>query len=181
MVDLKLHVNGKDVETAADPRESLLEVLRGRLGLMGVKEGCGVGECGACNVLVDGLPVDSCLTLAVWADGKCVRTIEGEARPGGELSPTQRAYVEAGAVQCGFCTPGLVMTTSAFLERNQHRLNEITREEIKRAHAGHLCRCTGYEMIVEAVEQALGREVKGAGECRPAPSLAEKHLTNERR
>jgi len=164
---IKLHVNGHDYEIDVDMRESLAEVLHDRLGVVSVKQGCGVGECGACNVLIDGVPTDSCLTLAVWAEGKCVRTVEGEVRPEGELSPVQKAYVEAGAVQCGFCTPGLVMTTTAFLEKNKERLSEITREEIKKAHAGHLCRCTGYEMITEAVELALGREVKGAGECRP--------------
>ncbi|MDR2946769.1 MAG: (2Fe-2S)-binding protein [Candidatus Adiutrix sp.] len=165
MVKLKLHVNGRDYELDVDPRESLLTVLRDRLGLIGVKKSCGVGECGACTVLLNGVPTDSCLTLAVWAEGQCVRTVEGVARPEGELSPVQRAYVEAGAVQCGFCTPGLVMTTTAFLEQNKDRLASVTREEIKRAHAGHLCRCTGYEMITEAVELALGREVKGAAEC----------------
>ncbi|MDL2259423.1 (2Fe-2S)-binding protein [Deltaproteobacteria bacterium OttesenSCG-928-K17] len=167
---IKLHVNGRDVEMDVDARQSLLDVLRGKLGLTGVKEGCGVGECGACNVLIDGVPTDACLTLAVWADGKCVRTIEGEAPAAGELSPVQKAYVEAGAVQCGFCTPGLIMTTTAFLEKNKERLPDITREEIKKAHAGHLCRCTGYEMITQAVELALGREVKGAAECRPLVS-----------
>lgn len=162
---IKLDVNGKAVELEVDVRESLLDTLRGRLGLTGVKEGCSVGECGACNVLIDGIPTNSCLTLAVWADGKCVRTVEGEAKPQGRLSPVQKAYVEVGAVQCGFCTPGLIMTTTAFLEKNKDRLPEISREEIKLAHAGHLCRCTGYEMITQAVELALGRPVKGAGEC----------------
>lgn len=163
---IKLHVNGRNIEIEVDARESLLETLRGRLGLTSVKQGCGVGECGACNVLIDGRPVDSCLTLAVWADGKCVRTVEGEIKPGPELSRVQKAYMDAGAVQCGFCTPGLIMTTTAFLEKNKDRLTEVTREEIKKAHAGHLCRCTGYEMITEAVELALGQEIKGAGECR---------------
>ncbi len=163
---VKLHVNGRNFEIEADARESLAEVLR-RLGFISVKQGCGVGECGACNVLLNGTPVDSCLTLAVWAADQCVRTVEGELRPTGELSPVQRAYVEAGAVQCGFCTPGLVMTTTAFVEKNRHRADEVTREEIKKAHAGHLCRCTGYEMITQAVELALGRPVKGAAECRP--------------
>lgn len=166
MTVIQLHVNGRNFKMNVDFRESLLDILRDRLGLVGVKQGCGVGECGACNVLIDGVPTDACLTLAVWADGKCVRTVEGELRPDGELSPVQKAYVEAGAVQCGFCTPGLVLTTTAFLDKNRSRLAEITREEIKVAHAGHLCRCTGYEMIIQAVELALGRDVQGAGECR---------------
>ena len=170
MKSITLHVNGRDYEIDVDIRESLLEILRDRLGLISVKQGCGVGECGACNVLIDGRPTDSCLTLAVWAEGKCVRTVEGEVKPEGELSPVQKAYVDAGAVQCGFCTPGLVMTTIAFLEKNKDRWAAITREEIKRAHAGHLCRCTGYELITEAVELALGREIKGAAECRPVES-----------
>ena len=170
MVSINLHLNGREVSVAVDERESLAEVLHDRLGVVSVKQGCGVGECGACNVLLDGVPTDSCLTLAVWADGKCIRTVEGEVKPAGEMTAVQKAYIEAGAVQCGFCTPGLVMTTTAFLEKNKHRFHEVTREEIKKAHAGHLCRCTGYQMITEAVELALGREVKGAAECRPATS-----------
>jgi len=165
MPAINLHVNGRSIDLEVDVRETLLDVLRDRLGVTSVKQGCGVGECGACNVLIDGVPTDSCLTLAVWVDGKCIRTVEGEVKPGGDLSPVQRAYVEAGAVQCGFCTPGLVMTTTAFLEKNKDRAGDITRDEIKKAHAGHLCRCTGYEMITQAVELALGREVKGAAEC----------------
>lgn len=161
MISLKLHVNGRAVALDVEPGESLLEVLRDRLGLISVKSSCGVGECGACNVLIDGQPTNSCLTLAVWANGKCIRTVEGEVRPSGELSPVQKAYVEAGAVQCGFCTPGLVMTSTAFIEKNRNRLPEITREEIKKAHAGHLCRCTGYEMITKAVELALEWECLG--------------------
>ncbi len=150
-------INGRSYAVTVDVRESLLEMLRG-LGLTGAKEGCGVGECGACTVLLDGAAVDSCLTLAVWADGRAVRTVEGEARDG-KLSPVQRAYIEAGAVQCGFCTPGLIMTTTAFVER--HRGRRVSREEIRRGHAGNLCRCTGYETIVRAVEMCLGG---GAGD-----------------
>lgn len=168
MPAVKFHVNGRNIELHVDHRETLLDVLRDRLGIVSSKQGCGVGECGACNVLLDGVPIDTCLTLAVWADGKCIRTAEGEVKLGGELSPVQKAYVEAGAVQCGFCTPGLVMTTTAFIENNKHRLDEISREEIRKAHAGHLCRCTGYEMIVQAVELALDRDVKGAAECTSA-------------
>lgn len=150
-VDITLTVNGKAVAASVHPGASLLDFLR-QEGLTGVKQGCGVGECGACTVLVDGTAVDSCLFLAVWADGKAVRTIEGEAR-GNELSRVQRAYLEAGAVQCGFCTPGLVMATTAFVEKNKGQA--VTREEIRRAHAGNLCRCTGYTAIVDAVESCL--------------------------
>lgn len=163
---LTMHVNGQNIEVDVEPRMSLLEVLRDKLGVTSPKQVCAVGECGACNVLIDGIPTNSCQTLAVWAEGKCIRTVEGEVKPSGELSPVQQAYVDAGAVQCGFCTPGLVMTTTAFLEKNKNRLGEVTRDEIKKAHANHLCRCTGYEMIVQAVELAMGRAVKGAAECR---------------
>lgn len=164
MPTITLHVNGRNVELHVDSRETLLEVLRDKLGIISVKQGCGVGECGACNILLDGIAVDSCLTLAVWADGKCIRTVEGELKQDGELSLVQKAYIDAGAVQCGFCTPGLVMTTTDFVEKNANRAHEVSREEIRKAHAGHLCRCTGYEMVIQAVELALGKKVKGSGE-----------------
>lgn len=145
-------VNGKALTLDVDVRASLLETLRAE-GLTGTKQGCGVGECGACTVLVDDMPVDSCLYLAVWVDGRAVRTVEGELRPDGGLSPVQRAYVDAGAVQCGFCTPGLIMSSTAFVE--QHAGERVSREEIRRGHAGNLCRCTGYGAIVDAVERCL--------------------------
>jgi aerobic-type carbon monoxide dehydrogenase small subunit (CoxS/CutS family) len=135
-----------------DLRSSLLEVLRDQLGLTGVKQGCGVGECGACSVLVDDLLVDACLYLAFWAENKSVRTVEGESRDG-ELSKVQRAYVDAGAVQCGFCTPGLIMASTSFVERFQGQ--PVSRDDICREHAGNLCRCTGYKSIVQAVEKSL--------------------------
>ena len=143
-------LNGKAVNFEVDIRESLLDVLRYRLGYTGVKKGCGVGECGACTVLVDGMTVDSCIYLAAWADGKEIRTIEGIA-PDGELSVVQQAFVEEGAVQCGFCTPGLVLTTTALLESGR----EYTREELKRELSGHFCRCTGYKNILKAAEKSL--------------------------
>lgn len=155
-MNIKFTLNGQETEVHAAPGKSLLDVLR-ELGLTSVKQGCGVGECGACSVLVDGQPIDSCLTLAAWADGKCVLTAEGLVKHDGELSPVQKAYVAVGAVQCGFCTPGLVMTTTAFVEKNKKRAKQVTREEIRKAHAGHLCRCTGYELIIAAVETALGQ------------------------
>lgn len=148
---LSCTVNGRHLRLDVDIRASLLDVLRAE-GLTGVKQGCGVGECGACTVLVEGVPVDSCLYLAVWAEGKAIRTVEGEMK-NGALSLVQRAYADAGAVQCGFCTPGLIMTSTAYVEAR--RGGTPDREHIRRAHAGHLCRCTGYTAIVDAVERCL--------------------------
>ncbi|WP_423055296.1 xanthine dehydrogenase subunit XdhC [Zhaonella formicivorans] len=143
-------VNGKAVSLEVDIRQSLLEVLRNILGYTGVKKGCGVGECGACTVLVDGTPIDSCIYLAVWADGKNITTIEGLAK-NGELTKVQKAFIEEGAIQCGFCTPGLVLTTTALVESGK----KYTREELKRELSGHFCRCTGYQNILKAAERAL--------------------------
>lgn len=143
-------VNEREVSMEVDVRESLLEVLRNRLGYTGAKKGCGVGECGACTVLVDDTPIDSCIYLAVWADGKKIRTVEGLAK-NGELSEVQQAFVDEGAVQCGFCTPGLIMTTTALVERGE----KLSREEIKRELSGHFCRCTGYKQILHAAEKCL--------------------------
>lgn len=147
---IKLTVNGKEQNLEVDIRESLLEVLRNRLGYTGVKQGCAVGECGACTVLIDGVPTDSCIYLAVWADGKEIMTIEGVAK-NGELSRVQKAFIEEGAIQCGFCTPGLVLTATAMVESGK----KYNREEIKRELSGHLCRCTGYQNIIKAVEKSL--------------------------
>ena len=143
-------VNEREVSMEVDVRESLLEVLRNRLGYTGAKKGCGVGECGACTVLVDDTPIDSCIYLAVWADGKKIRTVEGLAK-NGELTEVQQAFVDEGAVQCGFCTPGLIMTTTALVERGE----KLSREEIKRELSGHFCRCTGYKQILQAAEKCL--------------------------
>ena len=145
-------INDKSVTLTVDVRQSLIEVLREN-GYTSVKEGCGVGECGACTVLVDNVPVDSCLYLAVWVEGHSLRTTEGETKDG-KLSAVQQSYLDKGAVQCGFCTPGLIMASTAFVERHKGK-NKVSREEIRRAHAGNLCRCTGYEDIIRAVEQCL--------------------------
>ncbi|MEL7564644.1 MAG: xanthine dehydrogenase subunit XdhC [Dehalobacterium sp.] len=148
-------VNGKAYNFEVDVRESLLEVLRNHLGFTGAKQGCGVGECGACTVLIDGIPYDTCIYLAVWADGKEIRTIEGVAEKNGELSQVQKAFVDEGAVQCGFCTPGLVLTTTALKESGK----DFTRDELKRELSGHLCRCTGYQSILKAAEKSLAGHV----------------------
>jgi aerobic-type carbon monoxide dehydrogenase small subunit (CoxS/CutS family) len=147
-------INGEPFSATVTVRKSLLEVLREN-GYIGAKEGCGVGECGACTVLMDDVPVDSCLYLAMWADGRSIRTIEGESQDG-SLSAVQQAYLDTGAVQCGFCTPGLVMTSTAFVEK--HMGKTVTRDQIRKYHAGNLCRCTGYEGIIRAVEKCLSDE-----------------------
>ena len=141
-----LVVNGDQYEVAVEPRQSLLEVLRDSLGLTGTKRGCGTGDCGACTVLLDGLPVNSCLVLAVDAKGKDVLTIEGLA-DGNKLHPIQEAFIEHGGLQCGYCTPGMILSAKALLDENPRP----TDEEVKSAIAGNLCRCTGYVKIVESV------------------------------
>lgn len=149
-------INGKDTEVQVDPRESLLDLLRNRLHLTGTKQGCGVGECGACAVLINGNTMDSCIYLAVWADGKNITTIEGIATPDGGLSDIQQNFVDKGAIQCGFCTPGFVMSTSALLNKN----NNPSQAEIRRGLSGNLCRCTGYQKILEAVESTVEQRRK---------------------
>ena len=148
-------VNGKDVELAVDPRESLLDTLRNRLGLTSVKKGCEVGECGACNVIIDGECFNSCIYLAVWAEGKRIRTLESLMGPNGELSDIQQAFIEETAVQCGFCTPGFIMTAVEILESGKL----YTDAELRKLLSGHLCRCTGYENILRAVKKTMYRRL----------------------
>ncbi|HEH9439669.1 TPA: xanthine dehydrogenase iron sulfur-binding subunit XdhC [Aeromonas sobria] len=148
-VEIQCEINGKPYSYAVSPTMSLLYFLRGQ-GLISVKEGCSVGECGACTVRVDGVAIDSCLYLAVWADGKSIRTVEGE-RKGNELSDVQQAFIDEGAVQCGFCTPGLVMASAALLDKTARR--PLTDAEIRRGLSGNLCRCTGYQNVVRAVKK----------------------------
>ncbi|ELB2789615.1 xanthine dehydrogenase iron sulfur-binding subunit XdhC [Aeromonas hydrophila] len=148
-VEIQCEINGKPYSYAVPPTMSLLHFLRGQ-GLISVKEGCSVGECGACTVRVDGTAIDSCLYLAVWADGKSIRTVEGE-RQGNELSDVQQAFIDEGAVQCGFCTPGLVMASAALLDKTDRR--PLTEAEIRRGLSGNLCRCTGYQNVVRAVKK----------------------------
>jgi carbon-monoxide dehydrogenase small subunit len=152
MQTVSFHVNGEPQTVSVPATTTLLELLRDRLHLTGTKEGCGIGECGACTVLLDGAPVTACLILAVEADGSDVRTIEGEA-PAGELSALQQAFIDAGAIQCGFCTPGMIMSARALLTKSP----DPTDEEIVEAIAGNLCRCTGYEAIVSAIRLAADR------------------------
>jgi carbon-monoxide dehydrogenase small subunit len=146
---LRFRLNGRPVEVDAPPGRRLLDLLREDLGLIGTKEGCGEGECGACTVLVDGKPRLSCLTLAIQVEGKEVLTVEGLAQSG-KLHPLQEAFIETAGVQCGFCTPGFLMAAYALLLENPNP----TKEEVREWLSGNLCRCTGYEQIVEAVLRA---------------------------
>ncbi|MBI4956661.1 MAG: (2Fe-2S)-binding protein [Myxococcales bacterium] len=143
-------LNGAPVEVLAAATDRLIDVLRGALGLVGTREGCGAGECGSCTVEVDGRAVPSCILPAREAEGRSITTIEGLGGPGGELDRLQRAFVEHGGVQCGFCTPGMVMAARSLLRRNPHP----SPAEIRTALAGNLCRCTGYVQIVAAVDAA---------------------------
>lgn len=146
---IELKVNGEIFELDVDPRRTLLEVLREQLSLTGTHKGCDEGECGACTVLMDGSPVNSCLVLAMDADGKNITTIEGLA-DGDHLHPIQTAFVEHAGIQCGFCTPGMILSAKALLDENP----EPTTEEIKKGIAGNLCRCTGYTQIIESISAA---------------------------
>ena len=149
MKQIKVTVNGILYELSVQPWETLLDVIREHLGLTGTKEGCGLGECGACTIIMDGKTVNSCLVLAVEADNRVITTIEGLAN-GDELHPIQEAFVKCGGLQCGFCTPGMIMSTKALLENNP----SPDEGEIRKAIAGNFCRCTGYTKIIESVKVA---------------------------
>jgi carbon-monoxide dehydrogenase small subunit len=151
-------VNGEELEASFAPYKTLLEVLREDLGLTGTKHGCELGECGACAVLVDGVPMLSCLVLAVECVGRSIETVEGLAR-GSELHPLQAAFADLGGAQCGYCTPGILMTAKALLDGDP----QPSRERIKEALSGNLCRCTGYLQIYESVEEGARRMREGAG------------------
>jgi carbon-monoxide dehydrogenase small subunit len=151
-VQHRLTVNGEPLEASFAPYKTLLEVLREDLGLTGTKHGCELGECGACAVLVDGEPQLSCLVLAVECEGRAIETVEGMAK-GPALHPLQSAFADLGAAQCGYCTPGILMTAKALLEKEK----APSRERIKEAISGNLCRCTGYQQIFEAIEEAAKR------------------------
>ena len=148
-LSIKLKVNGTEYQIETKPNVTLLYLLRDGLGLTGTKDGCQEGECGTCTVLLDGLPVNACLTLAVQCDGREVVTIEGLVK-NGKLHPVQDAFIKTGAVQCGFCTPGMILSSVALLENYPHPSDA----DIRTALAGNLCRCTGYNKIIDAVELA---------------------------
>jgi len=149
------NINGKDVEKMVDVRASLTDMLRNEYHLTSVKKGCEVGECGACNVLIDGEAFNSCIYLAVWAEGKHILTLEGLEGPNGELSDIQQAFIDETAIQCGFCTPGFIMTAAEILNAN----TLYSDEELRKLLSGHLCRCTGYENIFRAVKKTMYRRL----------------------
>jgi carbon-monoxide dehydrogenase small subunit len=152
---ITLQVNGNSYDVMVRPQDLLIDVIRGQLGFIGTKKGCGHGDCGTCTVLVEGRPILSCLTLAVACQGKRILTIEG-LESEGVLDPIQQSFIDHGAVQCGFCTPGMVLSSKALLSENP----KPSIEEIKRGLSGNLCRCTGYKKIVEAVQAAAGEYQK---------------------
>lgn len=151
-ITIRFKLNGTAIELPVPPHWTLLRLLREKLGLTGTKEGCGIGECGACTVLLDGLPVHSCLVLAPKVEGREVETIEGLGSRE-SLHPLQQSFIDHGAVQCGFCIPGILMSSKALLKANPHP----TKDEVKEAISGHLCRCTGYHQIVEAIVDTGGK------------------------
>lgn len=152
---IKFNLNGRDVEQVVDVRASLTDLLRGDFSLTSVKKGCEVGECGACTVLINGETFNSCIYLAVWADGKTIRTVEDLTGADGTLAPIQQAFVDEGAVQCGFCTPGFLLTGQEILDSGR----DYTDEELRKQLSGHLCRCTGYENILRAVKKTMYRRL----------------------
>ena len=151
-VDIRVTVNGQLFEKTVPVNKTLLRLLREDLFLNSVKEGCNEGECGACTVLIDGTAVDSCLYLTMWAEGKHILTVEGLKSPTGELNEVQQAFIDEAAVQCGFCTPGLILTGVELVNSGR----KYTREELRKLISGHLCRCTGYENILNALEKVVG-------------------------
>lgn len=158
MVEISFTINGEKLTKQVDPNKTLLNYIREELDLTGTKEGCGAGECGACTILVDGKAVNSCLMLAVEADGKEITTIEGVS-DGYNLDPLQEAFIENAALQCGFCTPGMIMSAKALFKKNPTP-NE---EEVKSAISGNLCRCTGYKKIIDAIMDISKQNSKEQG------------------
>lgn len=152
---VRFNLNGRDVERTVDVRASLTDMLRNDFRMTSVKKGCEVGECGACTVLIDGETFNSCIYLAVWAQGKHIRTLEGVLGPDGQLSDVQQAFVEEAAIQCGFCTPGFVLTAEEILETGQ----EYTDKQLRKLLSGPLCRCPGYENLRRAAKKAMYRRL----------------------
>lgn len=161
---VRCRINGVEREAVVDVRASLTDMLRGEYSLTSVKKGCEVGECGACNVIIDGECYNSCIYLAVWADGKEIQTLEGLMGPNGELSDIQQAFIDEAAVQCGFCTPGVIMSAVEILESGK----EYSRDELRKLLSGHLCRCTGYENILNAVEKTMKKRLAEKRQDQPA-------------
>jgi carbon-monoxide dehydrogenase small subunit len=162
MKQVRCKINGVDTETTVDIRASLTDMLRNEYRLTSVKKGCAVGECGACNVIINGECFNSCIYLAVWADGKEITTTEGLVSADGELSASQQAFIDEGAVQCGFCTPGFLMSAHEIINScpgNEGR--EYSDEELRKRLSGHLCRCTGYENIFRAVRKIAREKTSG--------------------
>lgn len=155
---IELDINGQTYTVPVSPRDLLVDVIRKKAGLTGTKKGCGLGDCGACTVLIENVPVLSCITLAIACQGKKITTIEGLTDEQGNLHPIQRAFLEHGAVQCGFCTPGMILSAKALLERNP----QPDETDIKHSIAGNICRCTGYKKIVEAIGAAAS-EISNGG------------------
>lgn len=158
-IPIQYTLNGTAYQNFVDPRLSLADLIRDHHHLTGTKKGCEVGECGACTVIIDGTTYDSCIYPAVWIDGKSVTTIEGLLSADGQLSVVQQAFVDEGAVQCGFCTPGIILSATAMLQSGK----SYTREEIRREISGNFCRCTGYENILNAIESALQKNQSEGG------------------
>lgn len=150
MMEIQLIINEKEYKVDIDVNMRLIDLLRDKLGLIGTKEGCGEGECGACTIIMDGESVNSCMVMAFQANGSNLVTIEGLEK-NGELHPLQRAYMEEGSVQCGFCIPGMIMSTKALLDKSPNP----SRDEIREGMSGNLCRCTGYNKAIDAAEKAI--------------------------
>lgn len=150
MMEIQLVINEKEYKVEIDVNMRLIDLLRDKLGLIGTKEGCGEGECGACTIIMDGESVNSCMVMAFQVNGSNLVTIEGLEK-NGELHPLQRAYMEEGSVQCGFCIPGMIMSTKALLDKSPNP----TRDEIREGMSGNLCRCTGYNKAIDAAEKAI--------------------------
>ena len=152
---VKCNINGKDVEKIVDVRASLTDMLRNDFRLTSVKKGCEVGECGACTALIDGEAINTCLYLAVWAEGKHIITLEGLMNPDGTISDVQQAFMDETAIQCGFCTPGFILTATEIVNSGK----EYTDDELRKLLSGHLCRCTGYQNIFRAVKKTMLRRL----------------------